>query len=86
MSAEDKYPPFQLGKPRFDQSTFSGRLRHFLDVVDPRTLFTREEALQASVQLLDQYKQGSLGPSITNKQVCSFPVYISVVNMFMATN
>ena len=42
-----------------------------------------QEALQASVQLLDQYKQGSLGPSVTNKQVCSFPVYISVVNMFM---
>jgi hypothetical protein len=69
--ASDDYPPFQLGRSRFDQSTFSGRLRHFLDVVDPRTLLTREQTLQASVKLLEGYKEGKLGPDVTNKQVQS---------------
>lgn len=63
------YPPFQLGKSRFNQSTFSGRLRHFVDVVDPRTLFTREETLQASVKLLEEYKNGSVAPEVTDKQL-----------------
>jgi tricarboxylate carrier len=67
--ASDDYPPFQLGRSRFDQSTFSGRLRHFLDVVDPRTLLTREQTLQASVKLLEGYKEGKLGPDVTNKQL-----------------
>nr|KAF6308434.1 sideroflexin 5 [Myotis myotis] len=35
-------PPFQLGKPRFQQTSFYGRFRHFLDIIDPRTLFVTE--------------------------------------------
>ncbi|KAG9343978.1 hypothetical protein JZ751_012453 [Albula glossodonta] len=42
MAESTAFPPFQLGKSRFDQNTFSGRLRHFLDVIDPRTLFVSE--------------------------------------------
>lgn len=30
--------PFIPGRPRYDQSTFQGRFRHFLDVADPRCL------------------------------------------------
>jgi len=33
-------PPFRLDRPKYDQSTFAGRFRHFVDVIDPRTLFT----------------------------------------------
>lgn len=35
----DKYPPFELGKARFPQTTFKGRYLHYLDIIDPRTLF-----------------------------------------------
>ncbi|XP_070541584.1 sideroflexin-5-like [Ptychodera flava] len=66
---DDGYPPFRLGKSRFDQSTFAGRYRHFLDVVDPSTLFTSDAKLQASIQLLDDYKNGTLSPDTTNKQL-----------------
>lgn len=48
------------------QSTFQGRFRHFLDVIDPRTLFTSDLKLQNSIKLLDLYKQGNLPPNITN--------------------
>lgn len=65
----DDYPPFQLNRPRFDQSTFLGRYRHFLDVIDPRTLFTTKERLEECVKLLDEYKEGTLPEGTTDKQL-----------------
>ncbi|CAG01254.1 unnamed protein product [Tetraodon nigroviridis] len=64
-----QYPAFALGKSRFDQSTFSGRLRHFLDVIDPSTLFVTEKRLQESVELLHRFKQGSLPAGVTDAQL-----------------
>lgn len=63
------YPPFVLGKPRFDQSTFQGRLRHFVDIVDPRTLFTSERKLESSVQLLRDFEKGLVPSGTTNRQL-----------------
>ncbi|XP_062578380.1 sideroflexin-5-like [Saccostrea cucullata] len=65
----DAYPPFKLGKPRYDQSTFDGRLRHFFDVIDPRTLFTSKEELQRSIKLLDDFAKNRLPPNVTNKEL-----------------
>lgn len=64
-----EYPAFQLGKPRFDQNTFFGRFRHFLDVIDPSTLFVSEKRLQESIDLLNRFKQGTLPPGVTNEQL-----------------
>ncbi|XP_070776137.1 sideroflexin-5a [Enoplosus armatus] len=64
-----EYPTFQHGKSRFDQSTFFGRFRHFLDVIDPSTLFVTEKRLQECVELLDCFKQGSLPPEVTDAQL-----------------
>lgn len=69
VNAENAYPPFQLGKPRFDQGTFRGRLRHFLDVIDPRTLFTSKAQLEYSIKLLEDYKNGTLPPGVTDKEL-----------------
>lgn len=69
MEKTDDYPPFQLGKSRFDQSTFQGRLRHFLDITDPRTLFTSKTKLNHSLELLDQYKANHLPNGTTNKDL-----------------
>ncbi|XP_059506622.1 sideroflexin-5-like isoform X5 [Stegostoma tigrinum] len=63
------YPLFALGKPRFDQSTFYGRFRHFLDIIDPRTLFVTESRLKAAVQLLEDYKHGTLPTGVSNQQL-----------------
>ncbi|KAM8915780.1 sideroflexin-5a isoform 2-T2 [Spinachia spinachia] len=60
---------FQHGKPRFDQDTFFGRLRHFLDVIDPSTLFVTEKRLQDSLELLHRFKRGSLPPGATDAQL-----------------
>ncbi|XP_010773655.1 sideroflexin-5a, partial [Notothenia coriiceps] len=64
-----EYETFQHGKPRFDQNKFSGRFRHFLDVIDPSTLFVSEKRLQESVELLDRFKQGTLPPGVTDAQL-----------------
>uniref|UniRef100_A0A672LAB1 Sideroflexin-5-like n=1 Tax=Sinocyclocheilus grahami TaxID=75366 RepID=A0A672LAB1_SINGR len=52
----------------FFQGSFYGRLRHFLDVIDPRTLFVSEKRLNECMKLLDQFKNGTLPPSVTNVQ------------------
>uniref|UniRef100_A0A3B3YR18 Sidoreflexin n=1 Tax=Poecilia mexicana TaxID=48701 RepID=A0A3B3YR18_9TELE len=60
------YPPFQYGKSRFNQDTFRGRFRHFLDVIDPSTLFVSEKRLQECIKLLDSFRQGTLPPGVTD--------------------
>ncbi|XP_043919975.1 sideroflexin-5 isoform X2 [Protopterus annectens] len=69
MAEDGEFIPFKLGKPRFDQSTFYGRLRHYLDIVDPRTLFVTKGQLKEAVELLDNYKHGNLPSGVTNKQL-----------------
>jgi tricarboxylate carrier len=63
------YPPFQIGASRFDQTTFWGRFRHFLDVIDPRTLFTSKNELEKCSSLLKQYKAGTVEPDITDREL-----------------
>ncbi|XP_067098855.1 sideroflexin-5a isoform X2 [Osmerus mordax] len=63
------YPVFQYDKCRFDQSTFVGRFRHFLDVIDPRTLFVSEKRLQECLDLLDRFNHGTLPTGVTNAQL-----------------
>ncbi|CAI4231775.1 unnamed protein product [Auanema sp. JU1783] len=53
------YPKFQEGKPRFPQDTFVGRYLHYLDVIDPRTLFVSDEKIESSLKLLESYKNGN---------------------------
>ncbi|KAL3926900.1 MAG: hypothetical protein SGPRY_003080 [Prymnesium sp.] len=43
---------------RFDQSTFWGRLSHFRQMVDPKTLLTSKTELQAAQDLLDRHAKG----------------------------
>ncbi|KTF86572.1 hypothetical protein cypCar_00004548 [Cyprinus carpio] len=69
MPAPTECPPFRLGESRFDQGSFYGRLRHFLDVIDPRTLFVSEKRLNECMKLLDQFRNGTLPPSVTNVQL-----------------
>ncbi|KAM3715678.1 Sideroflexin-5 [Dirofilaria immitis] len=57
----EKFPKFRLNKPRFPQDTFLGRYLHFLDVIDPRTLFISEEKLRSSMELLNNYEAGKIG-------------------------
>lgn len=50
-------PPFTNGN-RFDLSTFEGRLRHFLNVLDPRTLLVPTAELERCQNIIDDWRQG----------------------------
>ena len=48
-----KLPPFDPSKSSpFDESTYQGRLRHFLNVIDPRTLLVSDEQVSKAIELL----------------------------------
>uniref|UniRef100_A0A8B9KE78 Sidoreflexin n=1 Tax=Astyanax mexicanus TaxID=7994 RepID=A0A8B9KE78_ASTMX len=51
------------------QSSFLGRFRHFVDIIDPRTLFVSEARLKECVALLDDFKHGTLPPGTTAEQL-----------------
>lgn len=51
-----------LSKPRYDQSTYWGRLRHFSQVTSPLTLFASSSQLEGAKKLVDAYKAGNVDP------------------------
>ena len=63
------YPPFTLHSERYDQTTYLGRLRRCLDMVDPSTLFTSTSTLNRSVDLLQQYKEGKTDANVTDAEL-----------------
>uniref|UniRef100_F1L372 Sidoreflexin n=1 Tax=Ascaris suum TaxID=6253 RepID=F1L372_ASCSU len=48
---------YNVDQPRWDQSTFYGRLCHFASITDPRKIFASPETLRKSKMLLEQYKK-----------------------------
>ena len=46
----------QLSKPRYDQSNFLGRTKHFIMVTDPRNIFATASQLDAARKLIQDYK------------------------------
>ncbi|TPX31483.1 hypothetical protein SmJEL517_g05219 [Synchytrium microbalum] len=49
-----------ISKPRYSQDSYLGRLRHFIEVTDMRTLFATDSQLEASKQLIADYKAGKI--------------------------
>lgn len=50
------FPRFNIDAPLWDQNSFSGRLKHFFWVTDPRTCVVSEETLDSAKQLIEQYR------------------------------
>ncbi|KAJ0398753.1 hypothetical protein P43SY_009821 [Pythium insidiosum] len=53
-------PPqlLDLDKPRWDQSTFEGRARHFLVTTNPLNVLATDEELDAAKRKVEEYKAG----------------------------
>ena len=58
-----KVPPFDPSSCRYDQATYTGRLQHFMEMVDPRSLLTSDAELAAAQALLNQFDKTKTKPA-----------------------
>ncbi|XP_018890133.1 sideroflexin-3 isoform X1 [Gorilla gorilla gorilla] len=58
-----------IQEPRWDQSTFLGRARHFFTVTDPRNLLLSGAQLEASRNIVQNYRAGVVTPGITEDEL-----------------
>lgn len=49
-------PKIDLNTPNYDQSTYLGRAKHFLEVTNPATILLSKQKLYQAKELLEQYK------------------------------
>ena len=52
----DGFPEFSIGRDFYDNGTFSGRFRHFSNVVSPISLLKSENEIQKAADLLKESK------------------------------
>ena len=45
-----------LSRPRYDQNTFGGRLRHFFQTVNPLNIFVSARRLEEAAELVRRHK------------------------------
>ncbi|XP_064573355.1 sideroflexin-2 isoform X1 [Zonotrichia leucophrys gambelii] len=62
-------PSFDIDSPRWDQSTFVGRLKHFLNITDPRTVLVSEEELDQAKALVESCRAGLVPPGSSQEQL-----------------
>lgn len=55
---------FDIDKPLWDQSTYTGRLKHFAFITDYRMIFVNDQKLREAKQFCDNYKQVNSNCSI----------------------
>ncbi|NXE33661.1 SFXN2 protein, partial [Ptilorrhoa leucosticta] len=60
---------FNIDSPRWDQSTFVGRLKHFLNITDPRTVLVPEEELDRAKALVEGCRAGLVPPGSSREQL-----------------
>ncbi|KAI6225249.1 Sidoreflexin [Aphelenchoides fujianensis] len=54
-----------ISQPRWDQSNFAGRARHFFSITNPLNVFTSDQKLEESKQIVWNYKAGIVPPNLT---------------------
>ncbi|XP_068439130.1 sideroflexin-2 [Clinocottus analis] len=60
---------FDIDAPRWDQSTFTGRLKHFFNITDWRTVALPDSRLDEAKALVEHSRSGSVPPGTTEEQL-----------------
>uniref|UniRef100_A0A669ET29 Sidoreflexin n=1 Tax=Oreochromis niloticus TaxID=8128 RepID=A0A669ET29_ORENI len=60
---------FDIDAPRWDQSTFMGRLKHFFNITDCRTALLPDSRLDEAKALVESCRAGSIPPGTTVEQL-----------------
>jgi tricarboxylate carrier len=58
-----------LDKPRHDQNTFQGRIKHFFIITNPLNLLVSDEELDRAKATVDAYRKGKEDKSLTEEQL-----------------
>jgi hypothetical protein len=58
-----------LDNPRYDQSTFEGRARHFFSTTNPLNVLATDEELEKAKNIVIAYKNGTEDKSLTEDQI-----------------
>jgi len=61
-ASKDGVPTFTMDAPKYDQSSFYGRLMGMYDYIDPRTLLLTSDDLKKSQAALEEYKKTGKKP------------------------
>ena len=62
-----------IKEPRWDQSTFEGRAKHFFTVTDPRNILLSDEQLESAHKIITDYRYG-----VTTKYASTVSVMVCV--------
>ena len=49
-------PEIDLSKPRYDQTTYMGRAKHFFETANPLNIFVSNRRLEEAAKLVKDYK------------------------------
>ncbi|KAG9346158.1 hypothetical protein JZ751_007976, partial [Albula glossodonta] len=60
---------FDIDAPRWDQSTFMGRLKHFFNITDCRTALLPDAKLDEAKVLVESCRAGTVPPGTTEEQL-----------------
>ncbi|NXN09692.1 SFXN2 protein, partial [Indicator maculatus] len=60
---------FNIDIPRWDQSTFMGRLKHFFNITDPRTVLVPEKELDQAKATVESCRAGLVPPGSSQEQL-----------------
>ncbi|XP_004050074.2 sideroflexin-2 isoform X1 [Gorilla gorilla gorilla] len=60
---------FNIDAPRWDQRTFLGRVKHFLNITDPRTVFVSERELDWAKVMVEKSRMGVVPPGTQVEQL-----------------
>uniref|UniRef100_A0ACB8F9U9 Sideroflexin-1 n=1 Tax=Sphaerodactylus townsendi TaxID=933632 RepID=A0ACB8F9U9_9SAUR len=58
-----------IKEPRWDQTTFMGRAKHFFTVTDPRNLLLSSKTLEEARRVIEDYRLGKVSPGLTEDQL-----------------
>lgn len=60
VASSQAVPPFSLTKPRYDLSSYTGRLQYFLELTDPRFLIYTNKHIEKAHEVLEGYRRTGL--------------------------
>ncbi|MEQ2190440.1 Sideroflexin-1 [Xenoophorus captivus] len=58
-----------IKEPRWDQSTFVGRAKHFFTVTDPRNILLTNDQLSHAHKIITDYRKGVVSPGLTEDEL-----------------